>query len=113
MFPAPPPSAQSVNRGTPFTHCAAGASIWFVALVTVYVVAGVRTGAGLGQLGIALAIGAVLWAPTTVITWLMLMKVRLQPWVLIFVTLPVYLVVWMLVSGIMGALGNVFRLLVT
>ncbi|RDI18291.1 hypothetical protein [Lentzea flaviverrucosa] len=113
MFPAPPPSAPVVKRGTPLAHCAAGASIWYAALITVYVVASVRTGSGLGQLGAAFLVGALLFVPTTFVTWLILSKVRIKPWVVIFVTLPIYFVVWVLVSGFMGALGAVFRMLLT
>ncbi|MFS8095867.1 hypothetical protein LFM09_01900 [Lentzea alba] len=111
--PPPPLPPPPVKRGTPFLHCAAGASIWYFALIAAYVAVGLKTGSGLGQLGAALLVGAVLYLPTTVIMWLCLLRARLQPWVLIFVSLPIYFVVWVLANGTMGALRVVFGALLS
>lgn len=112
MFPAPPPSAPPVQRGTPLAHCAAGASVWYVALITAYVIIALRTGAGLGQIVPALLVGALLFGVTTFTTYLILLRVKIKPWLLIFVTLLIYFVTWSLISGVMGALGAVFRMMV-
>jgi hypothetical protein len=56
---------------------------------------------------VALLVGAAFWGITSTVTWLILLKKRIQPWVLIFVTLPVYLVVWMFLNGVMGAILTV------
>lgn len=109
---APPPSARAVTKGTPFLHCAAGASIWYIALIVAFIAAAVKTGAGLGNLVPALVIGAVFWVMTTTITWLVLMRSRVQPWALIPLTVPIYVLVWIVLNGIVGAFKNVFMVLV-
>ncbi|WP_434441312.1 hypothetical protein [Lentzea sp. E54] len=111
MFPAPPQPGQPSRKGTPFTHCAAAAAVWYAAF-TVAHVAALGSGLGVTELLVALLIGLLHWAPTTVVTWLVLMRVRLQPWVVIIVVLPVFVVVWVLLQGVMGALSRVYGFLV-
>ncbi|MGW6448378.1 hypothetical protein [Lentzea sp. NPDC055074] len=112
MFSAPPPSGPPARRGTPLAHCAAGAAVWYVALIAAFVIVGLRSGEGLGRIVPVLLVGAALFAVTTFTTYLILLRIRLQPWVLILVTLLVYFVTWSLIRGVMGALGAVFRMMV-
>lgn len=104
--PPPPMPPPPTRRGTPFLHCLAGASIWYLAYIAAHVAVGLKTGTQL-QIVAALFVGAVLWLPTSAIMWLILLRARIQPWVLIFVSLPIYIVVWVLTNGIMGALSRV------
>ncbi|MFC3895935.1 hypothetical protein ACFOWZ_31050 [Lentzea rhizosphaerae] len=107
---APPPSPPA-KKGTPLLHCAAGASIWYIAWIVTVVVANVRTQSEWDNLAPALVIGGVFWVITTVVTWLILMRAKIAPWVLIPLTIPVYLVVWMVIYGIIGAIKNVYLML--
>lgn len=109
--PPPPPQEQPVKKGTPFRHCLAGASVWYAAFVVVFVIIGVKSGFKFWNLVPALLVGAALWGITSTVTWLILLKARIKPWVLIFVTLPVYPVVWIVLSWLVTAVMTVlFRL---
>ncbi|RAS65673.1 hypothetical protein C8D87_104224 [Lentzea atacamensis] len=110
---APPPSRQPVRKGTPFLHCAAGAFIWYIALIVAFLAAALKTRAGLVNLLPALVIGAVFWVLASTITWLILMRTRVQPWVLIPLTVPIYVLVWIVVGGLMGAFANVYAVLIS
>lgn len=105
--PPPPTQEQPVKKGTQFLHCLAGASVWYVAFVFVVGFIAVRSGFGFWNLVPVLLIGAALWGITSTVTWLILLKARIKPWVLIFVTLPVYPVVWIVLSGLVTATMNV------
>ncbi|MDX8053193.1 hypothetical protein SK571_27765 [Lentzea sp. BCCO 10_0798] len=109
MFPAPPPA---VRRGTPFLHCMAGAAVWYVASITVQVIVAYRTGYGAGGLRGALVGGGIIWLLTALVTWLIALKVRIKPWVLIFLTLPLYLALSFLVAMLFVVVGVAFQLVV-
>ncbi|MFI6099748.1 hypothetical protein ACIA8G_29675 [Lentzea sp. NPDC051213] len=115
MQPSPfaPPPMQQVRKGTPFLHCAAGASIWYAALIAAFVAITLKTQSGWGNLVPALLIGGVFWVITTTVTWLVLMKVRVQQWVLIPLTLPIYLAVWFVLYVIVGGLSNLYMMLLS
>lgn len=104
-YAPPPPPHQPVKKGTPFLHCLAGASVWYVAFVVVFGIIAVKFGLKFWNFVPAVLVGAAIWGITSTLTWLILLKARIQPWVLIFVSIPVYLVVWMFLSGLMGAVG--------
>ncbi|MET9229506.1 hypothetical protein [Lentzea sp. NPDC003310] len=110
MFPAPPPSTPAAQRGTPFLHCVAGASIWFFAAVTVQVIVGLRTGYGLDGLGSGVAGDVVVWMLTSFVTWLIASRVRIKPWVLIFLSLPVYVLLTILITIVLVVVGVGFQL---
>ncbi|WP_394616901.1 hypothetical protein JNUCC0626_46035 [Lentzea sp. JNUCC 0626] len=86
------PHHRGQSRGTPFGHAAAGAGIWYVALIVGVGVWTFRTGSGHDRVIGALITGFVLWGLTTVIMWALARKVRIKPWVLIFVSLAIYYV---------------------
>ncbi|MEV6711729.1 hypothetical protein AB0M48_06735 [Lentzea sp. NPDC051208] len=112
MFPAPPPPAPAVRRGTPFLHCLAGAAVWYVASITVQVIVAHRTGHSAGGLRGALVGGGIIWLLTALVTWLIALRVRIKPWVLIFLTLPFYFVLSFLVAMLFVVVGVAFQLLV-
>jgi hypothetical protein len=107
-YAPPPPPHQPLKKGTPFLHCLAGASVWYVAFVVAFVIISIKFGFTLGNLVPALLIGAAIWGMTSTAMWLILLKARIRPWVLIFVSIPVYLVVWIVLNGLLGAIAAVF-----
>jgi hypothetical protein len=110
---APAPSTQPVKKGTPFLHCAAGASFWYIALVAVVAAIAMTPRAGLGDVLLALTIGAVLWILTTTATWLILLRTRVRTWVLIPLTAPVYVLVGMVIGALAVPFMNVYLALVS
>ncbi len=99
MFSTQP--ARSARRGTPITHCAAAALVWYLVFM------GVSSATGRGaDAGLALVMAVVLWAPTTVVMWLVLLRVRLRPWASVLVALPVSVVVWALVAGLLDTMSD-------
>jgi hypothetical protein len=102
----------AVRRGTPFLHCVAGAAVWYVASITVQVIVAHRTGYGAGGLRGVLVGGGIIWLLTALVTWLIALKVRIKPWVLIILTLPLYLVLSFLVAMLFVVVAVVFQLLV-
>ncbi|MFD4671154.1 hypothetical protein ACFWNN_15565 [Lentzea sp. NPDC058450] len=99
---------RSVNSGTPFGHAAAGAGIWYLALVVGYGVWSFRTGAGFDRLVPVLATGFVLWSLTSVIMWALARRVRIKPWVLIFLSAAIYFVLSQVLMLIAAAIGVAF-----
>lgn len=95
-IPAPAPRIQ---QRTPFLHCAAGALVWYVAVVVGYGIAQLRTATEAHVTLVEAIIGAVAWALTTTLVWLFLrlIKARLEPWLLILVALPIYAVTWFMI----------------
>jgi hypothetical protein len=60
-LPYAPPPHQPVKKGTPFLHCLAGASVWYVAFAVVLMIIGIKFGFKFGDLGPTLLIGAAIW----------------------------------------------------
>ncbi|GAB2842349.1 hypothetical protein [Lentzea nigeriaca] len=85
-----------VRQRTPFLHCAAGALIWYIAVVVAYGIAELRTGTEAPVTIVEVVVGAVAWAITSTLVWafLLAVKARIQPWLLIVIALPIFGVIW-------------------
>ncbi|WP_285644701.1 hypothetical protein [Lentzea sp. NBRC 102530] len=70
-----------------------------------------RTGAAYDPMIGALVFGFVLWILTTVIMWALAKKVRIKPWVLIFLSLAIYYVLAQVLMLLGFAVGVTFAVL--
>ncbi|MCX2951889.1 hypothetical protein ORI60_26425 [Lentzea sp. NEAU-D7] len=90
----------------------AGAAVWYVASITVQVIVAQRTGYDARVLRGALVGGGIIWLLTALVTWLITLRVRVKPWVLIFLTLPLYFMLSFLVTILFVVVGVAFQLVV-
>ncbi|MGW6931521.1 hypothetical protein ACWGE0_15820 [Lentzea sp. NPDC054927] len=82
-----------MREGTPFLHVAAGAGIWYLVIVARSIVGALNTRTGWDGVVPALVDGGILFAVTTTVTWLILLRRRLKAWTLIPFTVPIYIAV--------------------
>jgi hypothetical protein len=85
-----------VQRTTPFLHCLAGALVWYVAVLVGYGIAEFRTGTEAPITVVEAIVGAVALAVSATLVWALLLmaKAHIQPWLLIVIALPIFVVTW-------------------
>jgi energy-converting hydrogenase Eha subunit B len=82
------------QRRTPYPHCLAGASVWYVAAAVAFAASALKTGSGwAGVLG-ALVIGVVPMFVSSLLVWLIARNYLIQPWLLILIALPFFAAMW-------------------
>ena len=96
MLPAhpqlPPPPPLPARRNTPFWHCAAGAGVWYVAAVVGMAAYKLKRQEPVeaSLLGPLVVFGLV-WLLTTAALWVILRlgNVRVKPWLLVIIAIPI------------------------
>lgn len=95
-FPAAPPPPYyppaRVRQNTPFWHCAAGAGIWYLALVVGIGAYKLKRSEPVTEVVIGPLVGfGLVWLLTTTAMWgiFRLANVRLKPWLLIIIAIPI------------------------
>ena len=87
-----------VQRTTPFLHCLAGAAVWYIAVLVAYGIAEFRTATEAPLTVVEAIIGAVALAVSATLVWalLLMVKAQIQPWLLILIALPIFVVAWVM-----------------
>lgn len=103
-------SAPVQQRRTPWLHCLAGASIWYVAAVVAFAASALKTGSGWsGALG-ALLIGVVPTLVSSLLVWLIAREYTIQPWLLILIALPFFGAMWVVTNLSLAGISILFGL---
>ena len=111
-FAPPPPSvARPVPQGTPFLHVVAATGIWYALVIAANTGAALAKGTGWSGVAPALIVGGILFVITTTVTWLILMRKRLNAWALVALTVPIYIAVAMVIGAIIGGFRGVYLFL--
>lgn len=105
--PPPPAKTRPVAGGTPFLHVAAAAGAWYLVSIASAVIGALNTRTGWDDVAPALVNGGILFAVTTIVTWLILLKRRLKAWTLIPFTVPIYIAVAIVIGFITDGLPSV------
>lgn len=87
-----------VRPRIPYLTCLAASSVWYLALIAGYSAVVVKSGGSWQFLLHALATGLIPWLLSSLIVWLIMRTTGVQPWLLIVITLPFFLVLWVMLA---------------
>ena len=106
MYAPVPPSGPRI----PYLTCLSASTVLYLGLIAGYVAISLQSGVWTPVLGAVLT-GLIPWLLSSLVVWLIMRTTNVQPWLLIVITLPFFLILWLMISFFAGMTIALFSIM--